>query len=248
MFFKKKKQEEIIAPPKMGVMAKLRTYFFTGMLVTAPATITISLALLVINLVDRKVTRFIPEKYNPETYLPFGLPGLGVLILILVITIIGAFAAGFLGRAALRLWERVMARMPVVSSVYSATKQIFETVLAQQSTAFRQVVMVEYPRRGMWSIGFITGTTKGEIQNLTSQEMVNVFVPTTPNPTSGYLLFIPREDVTVLHMTVEAGIKLVISGGIVTPSDPRPLEKQRDPILDAEKSEKGGLTPIPESE
>jgi uncharacterized membrane protein len=115
----------------------------------------------------------------------------------------------------------MLARMPVVRSIYGATKQIFETVLAHKSTAFRQVCLVEYPRRGLWTLGFITGTTVGEVQDRTSDEVVNVFLPTTPNPTSGFLLFVPRRDIVLLEMSIEDGIKMVISGGIVTPPEPR---------------------------
>ena len=170
-------------------------------------------------------------KYNPETYLPFSLPGLGLLILFIALTLIGALTAGLIGRWVVRTGERILNRMPVVRSVYSAIKQIFETILAQQSNAFREAVLIEYPRRGIWAIGFITGTTKGEVQNLTLEETVNIFLPTTPNPTSGFLLFVPREEVVPLDMSVEEAVKMVISGGIVTPPDRRTKEKQQQPIV-----------------
>ncbi|MFB3134424.1 MAG: DUF502 domain-containing protein, partial [Rhodospirillales bacterium] len=124
-------------------------------------------------------------------------------------------------------------RMPVIRSVYSALKQILETVFADHSAAFREAVLVEYPRRGMWAIAFITGRTEGEVQNITEEECINIFLPTTPNPSSGYLLFLPRKDVTFLSMTIEEGIKMVISGGIVTPPDHRPLEEQKIPKVSA---------------
>lgn len=126
-----------------------------------------------------------------------------------------------------------MARMPIIRNVHSALKQILETVLAQQSKAFRQVVMIEYPRRGIWAIGFLTGDTVGEVQNLTEDDTLNVFLPTTPNPTSGFLLFVPRADCHVLSMTVEEGIKMVVSGGIVTPPDRRPKEERETPRIPA---------------
>ena len=119
--------------------------------------------------------------------------------------------------------------MPIIRSVYSAIKQIVETIVSHQSETFRQVVLFEYPRRGSWALGFITGKTQGEVQNLTSDEVINVFLPTTPNPTSGYLLFIPRKELIILDMTVEEGIKMVVSGGIVTPTDRRPAEVQAVP-------------------
>ena len=132
--------------------------------------------------------------------------------------------AGFVGRVLVGLGERLVHRMPVVRNVYGALKQIFETVMSQSSGAFRQVVLFEYPRRGSWAIGFITGRTEGEVQNVTEEEVLNVFLPTTPNPTSGYLLFIPRSELVLLDMTVEEGIKMVVSGGIVTPPARRPPE------------------------
>ena len=208
-------------PVKIKLGGKLRAYFLAGVLVTAPIAITFYIAWLVIDFVDSRVTPLIPAKYNPETYLPFGIPGLGLIIVIIVLTLVGWLAAGYLGRLFLRTGERVLARMPFVRSIYGATKQIVETVLTQQSSAFRQVVLFEYPRRGSWALGFITGQTQGEVQSLTQDEVVNVFLPTTPNPTSGYLLFVPLKELVVLDMTVEEGIKMVVSGGIITPPDRR---------------------------
>ena len=214
-----------------NLMPRIRRYFLAGFLVTAPLGITVLIAWWIINFIDEWVTPLIPTKYNPETYLPFSLPGLGLLILFIVLTLIGALTAGLIGRWVVRTGERILNRMPVVRSVYSAIKQIFETILAQQSNAFREAVLIEYPRRGIWAIGFITGTTKGEVQNLTLEETVNIFLPTTPNPTSGFLLFVPREEVVPLDMSVEEAVKMVISGGIVTPPDRRPKEKQQQPIV-----------------
>ena len=216
-----------------GFWGKIRGYFLAGVLVTAPLSITVYLAWLVVGFIDQTITPLVPEKYNPETYLPFGLPGLGVLILIIALTLIGALTAGLLGRWLLHTGERILNRMPVIRSLYSATKQIFQTVLAQKSNAFREAVLVEYPRRGIWAIAFITGQTEGEVQNLTEQETVNIFLPTTPNPTSGFLLFVPKEDVVPLNMSVEEAIKMVISGGIVTPKDNRPMSEQNKPQVSA---------------
>ena len=147
--------------------------------------------------------------------------------------LVGALTAGILGRYFVRTSERILARMPVIRGLYSATKQIFETVLAQKSNAFRQAVLVEYPRRGIWAIAFITGRTEGEVQNLTRETVTNIFLPTTPNPTSGFLLFVPKKDLVPLTMTVEEAIKMVISGGIVTPPDRRPVEEQKIPQVSA---------------
>ena len=239
-------------PPRggMGLIAKLRAYFFAGVLVTAPIGITFYLAWLFINFVDGQVTPLIPARYNPENYLPFGIPGLGLVVAAVALILIGALTAGFVGRYFLRQGERLLARMPVIRSIYGATKQIFETVLAKQSSAFREAVLVEYPRRGIWAVGFITGRTEEEVKNLTEEETVNVFLPTTPNPTSGFLLFIPRKDLVHLTMTVEEAIKMVVSGGIVTPPDRRPKKKREVAVVSAATYEEldvlreGARTPV----
>ena len=214
----------------LGFVQRLRAYFFTGVLITAPLFITGYLAWLFIGFVDAKVTPLLPAQYNPESYLPFGLPGLGLIILFIALTIIGAVTAGFFGKLWLRFTERLLNRMPVVRNVYSAVKQIFETVLAQQSNAFREAVLVEYPRRGIWAIAFITGRTEGEVQNITEEECLNIFIPTTPNPTSGFLLFVPKKDLISLSMSTEEAIKMVISGGIITPPDTR-SQTEKNTIL-----------------
>jgi len=220
----------------LGFFGRLRAYFLAGVLVTTPLAVTIALATWLIDLVDSRIVPLIPQKYNPDFYLKelfgfkIGLPGLGLIVLVVFITLVGALTAGFLGRMVLRFYENMLNRMPVIRSVYGATKQILETVLQRQSSAFRQPVLVEYPRRGMWAIGFITGRTEGEVQNLIADELINVFLPTTPNPTSGFLLFVPREDIVKLDMSVEEAIKMVISAGIVTPPDRRPKQIKDRPV------------------
>jgi uncharacterized membrane protein len=227
-----------VQPPKLGLLRHIRAYFFAGVLITAPIGITFYIAWLFIHWVDNKVSPLLPAAYHPETYLPFSVPGFGLLVVFIVLTMIGALTAGMVGRFWLRTSERVLARMPVIRSVYGAIKQIFETVLAHKSEAFRQVVLFEYPRRGCWAIGFITGITEGEVQDQTEDEVVNVFLPTTPNPTSGYLLFMPKREVVVLSMSVEEGIKMIVSGGIVTPPDRRPAHlrgKRRVAAVEGDK-------------
>jgi len=214
----------------LGFGQRLRAYFLTGILITAPLFITGYLAWLFIGFVDAKVTPLLPEQYNPESYLPFGVPGLGLIILFIFLTIVGAVTAGFFGKLWLRFTERLLNRMPIVRNIYSAVKQILETVLAQQSSAFREAVLVEYPRRGLWAIAFITGRTEGEVQNVTEEECINIFLPTTPNPTSGFLLFVPKKDLISLSMSTEEAIKMVISGGIITPPDLR-TQKQKNTIM-----------------
>src|ERR1700687_1428103 len=209
-----------LPPPKasrIGLWPRLRGYFFAGMLVTAPIAITVYVALLLISVVDQRVFDLIPPVYNPETYLPFSVPGIGVVLMIVMLTLIGAIAAGYLGKLLLRLSDRLLNRMPVVRSIYGVAKQIVETVVSNKSVAFREVVLIEYPRSGIWTIGFLTGRSIAQIGEAVGHSLVNVFVPTTPNPTSGFLLFLPESEVHRLPMTVEEGIKLVISAGIVLP-------------------------------
>jgi len=211
--------------------ARIRAYFLAGVLVTAPLAITLYIAWIFVTFIDNQVEGVVPPELNPNTYLPFSIPGLGLVLVLVFLTLIGSFTAGYLGRLVIRVYEMALARMPVIRSLYGATKQIMETVLANQSQAFREVVLIEYPRRGLWSIAFITGRTEGEIQNLTEDSMVNVFLPTTPNPTSGYLLFVPAQDIVHLKMSVEEGVKLVISGGIVAPPDRRPDAERAKPVV-----------------
>jgi uncharacterized membrane protein len=198
-------------------LSKIRSYFLTGIIVTAPVGLTFYVAILFIGFIDGKVRNNIPEKYHYDNLLPIEIPGIGLLFVFILLTFIGFLTAGLIGKFIIKLGERVISRLPIIRSVYGALKQIFESVLASSSKSFREVVLIEYPRKGVWAIGFITGDTKGEVQNATKENMVNVFLPTTPNPTSGFLLFVPRKDVTILNMNVEEGIKMVISGGIVTP-------------------------------
>jgi uncharacterized membrane protein len=214
-------------PVRISLSARLRAYFLAGVIVTAPIGITVLLIWQFITFLDGQVGSLIPERYNPESYLPFSVPGLGLLITIAFLTLVGFLAAGLAGRTLVRIGERLLSRMPVVRSVYGTLKQIFETVLAQSSRSFREVVLIEYPRRGIGAIGFVTGPTRGEVQVRSEDELVNVFLPTTPNPTSGFLLFVPKRDLVHLDMTIEEGIKLVISGGIVAPPN------QLDALADA---------------
>ena len=200
-------------------MSKIRSWFFTGILVMTPLILTIYVVWAFITFVDNLVVPLVPYYYRPSTYLPFPIPGLGLIIVFIFTTFVGILATGLFGRTLIRLWENILSRMPVVRSVYSAIKQILETVMATQSDAFRQAVLVEYPRKDIWAIGFVTGSTKGEVAKRVDKKMVNVFMPTTPNPTSGFLLFFPEEDLIFLNMTVEDALKLVVSGGMVVPKE-----------------------------
>ncbi|MCP4328032.1 MAG: DUF502 domain-containing protein [Alphaproteobacteria bacterium] len=216
---------------QVGMGARLRAYFLAGILVTAPFAVTLYLAWVLVSFVDSRVTPLIPAKYNPETYLPFSLPGLGLVVLIVALTLVGSMTAGLVGRIFIRTSERVLNRMPIIRSVYGAAKQIFETVLAQQSNAFREVALFEYPRPGCWAIGFVTNYQQGGIERYIEDDLVSIMLPTTPNPTSGYLLFVPKRDIIILDMTIEEAMKLVISGGIVLPDHQvrRLREERRKP-------------------
>ena len=205
---------------KPSIMSHLRRWFLTGLLVTGPIVVTVYIVWLVVDIIDNQVVRLLPENLNPDQYL-LDLPGVGLVIAVITIIMIGALTTNFIGVSLIRFGESIVSRVPVARSVYGAIKQIMETIMASQSDAFREVVLIEYPRRGIWAIGFVTGGTRGEVQNLSSENLINVFVPTTPNPTSGFLLFFPREDAITLDMGVEEAVKMVVSGGIVTPDDPR---------------------------
>jgi len=215
---------------RRALFSRLRNYFLAGLAVTAPVGITLLLVYWVITWIDNQVVPLIPEIYNPQLYLEreynVHIPGIGLVVVLVGLTLIGFLAAGLVGRAVVKLSEHLLNRTPVVRSIYGAIKQLFDTVLESSSRSFRDVVLVEYPRRGMWALGFITSSTIGEVQNITADEVLNVFLPTTPNPTSGFLLFVPRGDLVFLQMSVEDGIKMVVSGGIVTPPDRRPKELQ----------------------
>ncbi len=241
------------APPKPpaagpGPITRLRNYFLAGILVTAPVGITFLLAWKVITFIDDSVKALVPPRWDPETYLPFSVPGLGLVVSVVFLTLAGFIATGIAGRAIVRLSEHFVGNVPVARSIYSWTKQVFETVLSQQSTAFNEVVLIEYPSRGVWAVGFITGQTVGEVQQLTAETVYNVFVPATPNPTTGFLLFIPDRDIHRLDMTVEEGIKLVISGGIVQPRQRSAEEvaarQQRTDVEPVEEHHGDKLSPL----
>lgn len=219
----------LITPAKrVGLLQRLRNYFLTGVIVSAPISITIYLTLLFINWVDGQIEPLIPAKYNPESYLPFSLPGLGLVVVVVGLTFIGFITANIFGRTLISMGERLVNRMPVVRSIYGALKQILETVLKSSSNSFTQVVLLEYPRRGIWVVGFVSAETEGEVRRRLDQPLINVFIPTTPNPTSGFILFVPKEDCQVLDMSVEEAAKMVISAGVIMPPD---RLAEREPAL-----------------
>ncbi len=209
----------MIENKETSLLARFRRNLITGLLVAAPVFITLSLAWLIIKFVDGIIRGILPNRYEPAFLL--NIPGLGILIAGMLLVFIGSMTKGMMGRWLIAANDKALNRIPILRNIYAAVKQIFETVLSSKSDAFREVVLVEYPRKNVWAMGFITGVTKGEVQAAINDEIVNVFLPTTPNPTSGFLLFLPRSEIVVLKMSVEEGIKMVISGGIVTPPIPK---------------------------
>ncbi len=202
----------------ISILAKFRRFFLTGLLVTAPIIITIYVTWLVITFIDIKVANLLPEYLDFRKALPYQIPGLGLFIVIFVITLIGAITPGLIGRNLLKLGEMILFKTPVIRTIYSSIKQIMETVMSTNSKSFKEVVLVEYPRKDIWVIAFVTSSVKGEIDyKIKKSKLVSIFVPTTPNPTSGFLLFVAQKDLIYLDMPVEQAVKLVISGGIVSP-------------------------------
>jgi len=201
-----------------NLFQRLRSNFLTGLVLITPIILTIYLLWGVINFIDDKVVPWLPNKYNPSTYLGKDIPGLGVITFLIFTTIVGMVTKGFFGRQLIKFWESLVDRTPVFRSIYNALKQIAETVFTKSDQTFKSACLVEYPRRGIWVVAFVSTITRGEIkEKINKDEILTVFVPTTPNPTSGFLLFIPKKDVIILKMSVENAAKLVISAGLVVP-------------------------------
>ncbi len=197
---------------------RLTRYFLAGLVVSAPIALTLYLGWWFIGLVDTWVKPLIPARFNPDNYLPFALPGIGLLLTLASITLIGFLATNLIGRTIVRFGEAILTRVPVLSTLYGALKQIFETVVNSGGSNFRQAALIEFPRRGAWSIVFIATTAKGEIaEKIEGDDITACFMPTTPNPTSGFLIYVPRRDIVTLDMSLEEAAKVVISSGLVTP-------------------------------
>ncbi len=213
---------------RMHIGARLRNYFLTGLLVVGPVTITLYAANWFVNIVDVWIKPFVPKIYNPDTYLPFAVPGIGLVFAIIGLMLIGALAANLLGRTLISYGDLFLGRMPIVRNIYRAVQQIFESVIsASGPTAnFQKVGLIEFPSKGLWSIVFVTGETTGEIAAVKpggEGELVTVFMATGIVPPTGFVCFVPRKDVTFLNMTVEDAAKIVISAGMVTPDAQKKL-------------------------
>jgi len=221
-------------PRRPGILARLRSSFLTGLVVIAPVGLTIWLIWTMVGWVDGVVLPLVPYQFHPERYIGIPLRGIGVIIFLLFTIVVGWIAKGLIGRSLIGVAESIVERMPVVRSIYSGVKQIAETVFAQSERSFEKACLVEYPRRGIWSVGFISTEARGEIaaraDSAPGEALKSVFVPTTPNPTSGFLLFFPASDIRELDMTIEDAAKLVISAGLVYPNQRQPVQP-KDPRL-----------------
>ena len=193
----------------------------------APVTLTGYLVWWAINFFDEKVIPLVPITYNPETYLETSIPGYGLLLFFVFTTLIGAITKGFFGRQIVKTGESLVGRMPIVRTIYNAVKQILETALNDSNNSFQNACLIQYPRKGIWAVAFISTETKGEIEKkIKKPGLISVFLPTTPNPTSGFILFVPSDDILLLDMTVEEAAKLVISAGLLVPEE-LPVKKPK---------------------
>jgi len=203
-------------------MKHLRTYLVTGLLVWVPIVITLFILTLLVDFMDQTLL-LLPVEFRPETVLGFRIPGLGAVLAAAVLLLTGVLVANIVGRKLVDFWESLLKRIPLVRSVYSASKSFAEVVLTNNTESFKEVLLIEYPRKGIYSMGFQTAgvASLGEIQQRTGEDVICVFVPTTPNPTSGFIMFVPKQDVVVLQMAVEEAIKMVVSLGVVVPQWPK---------------------------
>ena len=197
----------------------IRNRFFTGVIIALPVIATVMGVSWIVQKIDNNVLKFIPGPWNPKTYLGFDIPGLGLIISFVLLVFLGIIASNFIGNSVIKAGERLLARVPVVSPVYNALKQIVTTVAQQKDRAFRDVCLLEYPRKGLYAIGFVTADLTGAPADKLPDGYVCVFVPTTPNPTSGFLLFVKETDIEILDMTPEEGAKMIISGGMVSSNE-----------------------------
>ena len=198
-------------------MKRIRRYLVAGILVWVPLAVTYTLLRFVVGLMDRTLL-LLPRQFRPEELLGFQIPGLGVILTIIVLLITGLLAANFVGRAFVGGWEALLDRIPVVRSIYSAAKNFAEMVFSDSSQSFKHVLLIQYPREGLYSLAFQTSTELGEVRGRTGEDVVCCFVPTTPNPTSGFIVIVPKNDVIVLDMEVDEALKMIISLGVVVPT------------------------------
>jgi len=197
---------------KRSILAKIRNYFIAGVVVLIPIGITIYLTLFLVSM----TSKILPKEINPNHYLPYNVPGLEILMSVVLITLIGFLSLSFIGRKLLDVFDNILKKIPILRTIYSAIVQMTET-FTKSDNKRKNVVLVEYPRKGSWAVGFATRENTGEISNKTQKKLINVFIPTTPNPTSGFLLMFPKEDVIYLDLTFEEASKFIVSAGTSNP-------------------------------
>ncbi len=206
-------------------MARFRRYLVAGLLVWLPLVATYLVLSFSIRLIDRSLL-LLPPALRPENLIGFKIPGLGVILTLLLVLLTGLVVANFFGRRIVGAWESLLSRIPLVRTVYGAVKQITASLFADASQSFREVVLVEYPRRGLWMLAFVTGDTPKQFQGVVGKDLINIYVPTTPNPTSGFYIMVPPTDIKRLDVPVEVGLKMILSAGVVNPlDDPEEAEK-----------------------
>ena len=188
-----------------------------GLLVWIPLGVTIFILRILIGFMDKSL-RFVPKEYLPETWLGFAIPGLGIILTVLVVLITGLLVANFVGRSMVGFWESLLERIPIVRTVYSAAKKFAEVVFSESNQSFKKVLLIQYPRKGLYSLAFQTATELGEVQGRTGEDVLCVFLPTTPNPTSGYIIIVPRKDIIELDMEIDEAFKMIVSLGVVVPA------------------------------
>lgn len=202
----------------------MRKYFITGLLVLVPLAITLWVLSLIIGTMDQSLL-LLPERWRPEALFGFRIPGLGTILTLLIIFLTGVAARNFIGNQVVLVWESVLTRIPVVNSIYSSVKQVSDTLFSSSGNAFRKAVLVQYPRQGSWTIAFLTGVPGGDVRNHLHGDYISIYVPTTPNPTSGFFLMVPRTDAIELDMSVDAALKYIVSMGVVAP------EQSKDKLI-----------------
>ncbi|MEL6858382.1 MAG: DUF502 domain-containing protein [Pseudomonadota bacterium] len=216
--------EDMRKPKPVGLLAWLRGRFFAGMVIAAPLAATFFILQFLITWIDNRVKPLLPPLLKPETYTNYAIPGFGVLVLAIALTILGAITANLIGRSLLAATDRILSRIPIVKNVYAAIKQLTEVLSNNQQASFDRCVMIEYPKKGSWCIGFVSSNAKGEIGAKLGVSKIGVFVPTSPNPTSGFLIYVEETEVIALDMTVEEGAKMILTAGLVVPDFTPPEE------------------------
>lgn len=228
---------DVNKPKPLGLFAWLRGRFFAGMVIAAPLAATFFILQFLITFIDNRVKPLLPPLLQPETYTNYAIPGFGVVVLVVALTILGAITANLVGRSLLRATDRILSRIPIVKNVYAAIKQLTEVLANNQQASFDRCVMVEYPKKDSWCIAFVSSHAQGEIGTKLGTSKIGVFVPTTPNPTSGFLIYVEESETIALEMSVEEGAKMILTAGLVVPDfDPaNPNTSIAEPEVRAEK-------------